>query len=700
MTIKTNWKRWHTAGYTSELLPITIPGVKIAGSRIQQGMLGKTPGVKNADGTWSGYVAWQNVHAEEDDLKRWKSWNAGIGVQGRQFPAVDIDVNDAESANTIMALALETLGPAPVRYRDDSPRPLLMYRAGETLTKRRTAFRDASGQDHAVEFLGKGQYFNVEGLHPKGQIYRWREDGEHKHPCDLTPAGLTQITAEQLDRFIEQVVEYIDLAGGSIIKKSESGTGERAANAGQRVAQQDPWTLYKMEEFINQQELNSATHGVDIDDTAHAVAAKFGDWGAEYETAVEYMVWWSEKCCDVPMKLDRIQEVTGSALRNRLTAVGSKHPSLWDDISEIIMAEYPDGIPPMSKEIAAQHALFEKRVAEIKANAIEGAAKASEKKPKLYYAKYADAVARSGECGDPLIDEILDCETISVVYGDSNTGKSFTELEKDFCIATGRPWAGHKIIKQGAVVYVAAEGGLGIFKRFGALDAMKRHYGLENQDIPLVVVPCPCDLRRPDADVQPLIQLLREVEADAGQKVVKVTLDTLSRIMAGGEENSSVDMGAIVQHADLIREEIKTHVSFIHHTGKDASKGARGHSLLRAATDTEIEVELGKLAVTKQRDLESKDRKFGFKLHKVTVGYRKDGKPITSCCAETTLEQKPVATVSDGLLDVVDKLDAAIASECKNDEAAIKEFTFDAKFVGAALVKLKYQKLTKVQLDN
>ena len=28
----------------------------------------------------------------------------------------------------------------------------------------------------------------------------------------------------------------------------------------------------------------------------------------------------------------------------------------------------------------------------------------------------------------------------------------------------------------------------------------------------------------------------------------------------------------------------------VHHTGKDTAKGARGHSLLRAATDTEIEV--------------------------------------------------------------------------------------------------------------
>ena len=39
------------------------------------------------------------------------------------------------------------------------------------------------------------------------------------------------------------------------------------------------------------------------------------------------------------------------------------------------------------------------------------------------------------------------------------------------------------------------------------------------------------DLRRPEADVGPLIEALRDV----GQPVVLVVLDTLSRVMAGGE---------------------------------------------------------------------------------------------------------------------------------------------------------------------
>ena len=74
--------------------------------------------------------------------------------------------------------------------------------------------------------------------------------------------------------------------------------------------------------------------------------------------------------------------------------------------------------------------------------------------------------------------------------------------------------------------------------------------------------------------------------------------------MAGGDENSSVDMGAMVKHLDAIRAATKAHLMVVHHSGKNKAKGARGHSLLRAATDTEIEVDGGRIAVTKQRDIE------------------------------------------------------------------------------------------------
>ena len=100
----------------------------------------------------------------------------------------------------------------------------------------------------------------------------------------------------------------------------------------------------------------------------------------------------------------------------------------------------------------------------------------------------------------------------------------------------------------------------------------------------------PIDLRSNDANLKELLALVREAETETGEKCVWIVVDTLSRALAGGDENSPVDMGRIVVAADRIRAETGAHFTYVHHTGKDAARGARGHSLLRAATDTEIEV--------------------------------------------------------------------------------------------------------------
>jgi hypothetical protein len=95
-------------------------------------------------------------------------------------------------------------------------------------------------------------------------------------------------------------------------------------------------------------------------------------------------------------------------------------------------------------------------------------------------------------------------------------------------------------------------------------------------------------------------------------------------------------MGRLVKAADRIREQTGAHVAFVHHSGKDQARGARGHSSLRAATDTEIEVvrnegaEASVATVTKQRELEI-DGVFGFELKQISLGVNKRGKEVTSC---------------------------------------------------------------------
>jgi hypothetical protein len=120
-----------------------------------------------------------------------------------------------------------------------------------------------------------------------------------------------------------------------------------------------------------------------------------------------------------------------------------------------------------------------------------------------------------------------------------------------------------------------------------------------------------------------------------------VVFDTLARAMAGGNENSPEDMGMLVRHSDMIRAKTGAHVLWVHHTGKDLLKGARGHSSLRAATDTELEVTHDEasgarvLKVTKQRDISSVGLELAGKLIAVELGiFDCWGRAVTACVVE------------------------------------------------------------------
>jgi AAA domain/Bifunctional DNA primase/polymerase, N-terminal len=162
------------------------------------------------------------------------------------------------------------------------------------------------------------------------------------------------------------------------------------------------------------------------------------------------------------------------------------------------------------------------------------------KRPKLFYTGFLTSAGQALTLiGEPLIKGLLDCGAFSAIYGRYGSGKTFLTLDIAFHIAAGRPWQGRKV-KAGLVVYVAAEGGHGIHKRIAAL---RDHYGVK-EDIPLVVVPCPLNLldKTTGGDTYRLIDLIRKAEGDYGTPAVFIVIDTLSRALAGGDENGPTDM--------------------------------------------------------------------------------------------------------------------------------------------------------------
>src|SRR6185369_9187567 len=76
-----------------------------------------------------------------------------------------------------------------------------------------------------------------------------------------------------------------------------------------------------------------------------------------------------------------------------------------------------------------------------------------------------------------------------------------------------------------------------------------------------------------------------------GAVIRLVIVDTLSRALAGGDENSPRDMGALVQNLVCIQEETGAHVHIVHHIPADGTQRLRGHGVVLAAMDTTISIE-------------------------------------------------------------------------------------------------------------
>jgi hypothetical protein len=227
-----------------------------------------------------------------------------------------------------------------------------------------------------------------------------------------------------------------------------------------------------------------------------------------------------------------------------------------------------------------------------------------------------------------LIKGWLGRSQMSVIYGPSNVGKSFFCLDMAFSVAANVPWNGAKV-RGGAVLYLATEGGNAFRNRVYALREAK-----ELSDAPLLIRPSPVDLLRAEVDIPALVKLLAEVHEKYGQ-IAMIVVDTLSRAMAGGNENGPEDMTRFIGNLDVLRDKTGAHIMVVHHSGKNIAAGSRGHSSLRAASDTEIELDVDESGLriantTKQRDMEPKPP-FGFTLKVHDLGADEDGDQVTTC---------------------------------------------------------------------
>lgn len=264
---------------------------------------------------------------------------------------------------------------------------------------------------------------------------------------------------------------------------------------------------------------------------------------------------------------------------------------------------------------------------------------------------------------DWLIEDLMFCGDVGMVYGASGSGKSFLTVEMGLSIARGAPFLGKKT-RKGAVLYQAGEGGKGLVKR---LRAYRQEHRV-TEDVPFILLPARVDLFGPDNDTEAFIAECKAWQAVLPEPLALIVIDTFSTASPGANENASEDMSRLIRAGEEINKATGAALMWVHHKNA-AGDRERGHTSLRANIDTAIEVtkdeetHVRTARLAKLKDGED-GLKLGFELHPVTVGTYDDGKEITSCVvapAQVGTERASKRTLPRGQATFLKVLSDAVA---------------------------------------
>lgn len=178
---------------------------------------------------------------------------------------------------------------------------------------------------------------------------------------------------------------------------------------------------------------------------------------------------------------------------------------------------------------------------------------------------------------DWLIEDVYPVGEIVLMAGASHSGKTYTALDQGLAVAYGAPWLGIYDTKRTPVIYAPSEGRRGIGKRLRAAIEFHQPY---SQLPPFHLFSERLNLVSGDS-----FKHLVQMQEETGSQFVIV--DVLRDATPGIAENSD-EMGDMFGRLRDFSAHSGATLLVLHHLGKDASKGARGHSSIKDKTDIEV----------------------------------------------------------------------------------------------------------------
>lgn len=189
-----------------------------------------------------------------------------------------------------------------------------------------------------------------------------------------------------------------------------------------------------------------------------------------------------------------------------------------------------------------------------------------------------------------LVRDFLGEGDFNCSFGPPFSGKSCIVADRGAHIAGNRPWFGRPV-ECCSVLHVAAERAAVVKRRYAAFG---KHHNI--LFLPLAVVSRRVDLRSNYNDAQLIVDYCKRLEDEKELRTGLVIIETVNRVLAGGDENSPKDMGALVDRFAFIQEKTGAAIDAVHHIPADGTQRLRGHGALLGACDATDRVErIGKL---------------------------------------------------------------------------------------------------------
>lgn len=351
-----------------------------------------------------------------------------------------------------------------------------------------------------------------------------------------------------------------------------------------------------------------AIEGQGGDQATFVVAATLHNLGISEELALELMEDWNERC-DPPWDAEELEGKIANAYR------------------------YAKNDPGLHGTLSAQETF---------GHAVHLLSAGSEPNDPPRTRFYPENEEEQEAGGDPtwLIKDLIPDSATIMLYGPTMSYKSFIAVDIALSTAANISTIGGQPVRSGPVFYAAMEGRTSLKK------ARRRAWKLARgvDAVPdFYVMPGPM-LVQGDEPEQ-FVQAIKD--RAAGRRPAMIWLDTMSKIMAGMNENDAKDASQFIRFVDHLRETFDCPVGFVHHTGRDGSH-ERGSTVYMAGVEVAIEVtadkatKMVKVRIAKMKDAE--EREEPWYLEGKAIGHSLAFQPVTKTEYEAATKAESIYT--------------------------------------------------------